>query len=70
MLHCITSSVTADLDKEGNWMEIDDNELHEALLGVILLLGDLRAKGLRHFLMKMKRGYLWEVRRIYWNVGS
>lgn len=38
-------------------MEIEDNELHEALLGVILLLGDLRAKGLRHFLMKMKRGY-------------
>lgn len=51
-------------------MEIEDNEFHEALLGVILLLGDLRAKDLRHFLMKMKRGYLWEVRRIYWNVGS
>lgn len=51
-------------------MEIEDNEFHEALLGVILLLGDLRAKGLRHFLMKMKREYLWEVRRIYWNVGS
>lgn len=57
ILHWLISYATVAWTNR-NWAEAEETltNLHEALLASFLLLGDLRAKELRHFHMEKEKG--------------